>query len=84
MVGSTIVQYDTAGHMIQSFTVAGHNDGLKIDPETGKVWALQNEDGNPNLVVINPRTTAAISYTFAPPDNGANPPNPPMPGGAKV
>ena len=48
----------------------GHNDGLKIDPETGKVWALQNEDGNPNLVVINPKTTAAIAYTFPTPDNG--------------
>jgi hypothetical protein len=34
------------------------------------VWAIQNEDGNPNLVVINPRTTAAIAYTFPTPDNG--------------
>jgi hypothetical protein len=78
---STIVEYDASGTVLHYWQAPGHNDGLKIDPGTGKIWALQNEDGNPNLVVINPRTTAATSYTFAPPDNGANPPNPPMPGG---
>jgi hypothetical protein len=78
---STIVEFNASGTVLHYWQTPGHNDGLKIDPGTGKVWALQNEDGNPNLVVINPRTTAAISYTFAPPDNGANPPNPPMPGG---
>jgi hypothetical protein len=67
---STIVEFSDSGKELHYWQVPGHNDGLKIDPETGKVWALQNEDGNPNLVVINPRTTAAIAYTFATPDNG--------------
>ena len=67
---STIVEYSDNGTVLHYWQVSGHNDGLKIDPESGKVWALQNEDGNPNLVVINPRTTAAIAYTFPAPDNG--------------
>lgn len=67
---STIVEFSAGGTVLHYWQTPGHNDGLKIDPETGKVWALQNEDGNPNLVVINPKTTAAIAYTFAAPDNG--------------
>jgi hypothetical protein len=67
---STIVEYSDSGKVLHYWQTSGHNDGLKIDPETGKVWALQNEDGNPNLVVINPKTTAVIDYTFPPPDNG--------------
>src|SRR5262249_19773484 len=78
---STIVEFSARGTVFHYWQTPGHNDGLKVDPETGKVWALQNEDGNPNLVVIDPRTTATVAYTFAPPDNGANPPNPPAPGG---
>ncbi len=67
---STIVEYSAGGTVLHFWQTPGHNDGLKIDPDTGKVWALQNEDGNPNLVVINPKTTAAVAYTFPPPDNG--------------
>jgi hypothetical protein len=62
---STIVQYDTAGHLIQTFSVKGHNDGLKVDPATHLLWALQNEDGNPNLVVIDPVAGTATNYTIA-------------------
>jgi hypothetical protein len=67
---STIVEYSSSGTVLHYWQTPGHNDGLKIDPDTGKVWALQNEDGNPNLVVINPKTTAAVAYTFPVPDNG--------------
>jgi hypothetical protein len=31
-------------------------DGLKIEPETGLVWALQNQDGNSTLTLIDPKT----------------------------
>jgi hypothetical protein len=31
----------------RTWSVAGHNDGLKVDPTTHKVWALQNEDATP-------------------------------------
>lgn len=31
-------------------------DVLKIEPNTGLVWALQNQDGNPKLTLIDPKT----------------------------
>jgi hypothetical protein len=62
---STIVQYDTAGNIIQTFSVLGHNDGLKVDPSTHLLWALQNEDGNPNLVIIDPVAGTTTTYTIA-------------------
>ena len=50
----------------------GHNDGLKVNPYTGQIWAMQNEDANPNLVIINPVTHTQKLYTFAtaPPHGG--------------
>jgi len=52
--------------------VTGHNDGLRLDPSTHQLWALQNEDSNPNLVVIDPITGFTVKYTFAakPPHGG--------------
>ncbi|MDB5353932.1 MAG: hypothetical protein JWN24_385 [Phycisphaerales bacterium] len=67
---STIVQYNADGSIVNTFTVPGHNDGLKVDPSTHLVWALQNEDGNPNLVIINPVANTQSNFTFAPPANG--------------
>jgi hypothetical protein len=59
---STIVQYSTTGAVLNTYIVSGHNDGLKIDPTTHSVWALQNEDSNSNLVVINPTTHLQAQY----------------------
>jgi hypothetical protein len=67
---STIVEYTLNGSIVRQFSVVGHNDGLKLDPATGHLWALQNEDGNPNLVIINPGTGAATVYTFGPTAQG--------------
>jgi sugar lactone lactonase YvrE len=67
---STIVEYTAAGAIVETFSVPGHNDGLKVDPETHRVWALQNEDGNPNLVVINPNAGTQTQYSFGPVANG--------------
>jgi hypothetical protein len=61
---STIVQYDTAGNVVQTFTVPGHNDGLKVDPSTHLLWALQNEDANPSLVLIDPVAGTETTYTI--------------------
>src|SRR5260221_392432 len=47
---STIVQYSSTGTLLNTYTVSGHSDGLKINPVTHQVWALQNEDANSNLV----------------------------------
>ena len=64
---STIVEYDTTGAIVNTFSVRGHNDGLKVDPATHLVWAMQNEDANPNLVIINPTTGTETLETFAAP-----------------
>jgi hypothetical protein len=51
---STIAKFGPTGSLLGMTTVVGHNDGLRYDPYTGQMWALQNEDANPNLVLINP------------------------------
>ncbi|MBV8683946.1 MAG: PEPxxWA-CTERM sorting domain-containing protein [Caulobacteraceae bacterium] len=63
---STIAEYSSTGSLLATLTVTGHNDGLRLDPYTGQLWAVQNEDGNPNLVLINPKTlTMSAPYSFS-------------------
>ncbi|HEY2036118.1 MAG TPA: hypothetical protein VGG96_03820, partial [Steroidobacteraceae bacterium] len=50
--------------LVHTFTVHGHNDGLKVDPYSRLLWALQNEDRNPNLVIIDPESGSQREYTF--------------------
>jgi hypothetical protein len=67
---STIVQYNERTGAIQfTYSIAGSVDGLKIDPATGLVWALQNQDGNATLSLINP-----ITHTVSGPLRYASPP----------
>jgi hypothetical protein len=44
------------GAIRKTYSIAGSVDGLKIEPETGLVWALQNQDGNSTLTLIHPTT----------------------------
>jgi len=68
---STIVEYKMNGDMVWTYSVKGHNDGLRVNPRTKQLWAMQNEDANPNLVIIDPKTRAQTLYTFAaPPPHG--------------
>lgn len=67
---STIVEYKLNGDVVTTFSVVGHNDGLRVNPQTKKLWALQNEDGNPNLAIIDPTTGTQTVYTFAPTAHG--------------
>jgi PEP-CTERM motif len=57
---STIVQYSPGGAVQHTYSIPGLVDGLKFNPVTGKVWALQNNDGNASLSIIDP-TTHAVS-----------------------
>ena len=57
---STIVQYSMSGAIKHVYKIAGEVDGLKVDPATGMVFALQNQDGNSTLSLINP-TTQVVS-----------------------
>jgi hypothetical protein len=52
---STVVQYSLNGTVRHTYSIAGSVDGLKIDPETGLVWAMQNQDGNSTLTLIDPK-----------------------------
>ena len=67
---STIVEYKANGDMVRTYTVPGHNDGLRVNPRTKHLWAMQNEDGSPNLVIINPKTGTQKMYTFGPTPHG--------------
>ena len=62
---SNLVEYDIAtGSVLQNISVPGHMDGLKINPTTNEVWATENEDGNPTLTVVSPKTGKFKTYTF--------------------
>ncbi|SIO63173.1 hypothetical protein SAMN05443247_09613 [Bradyrhizobium erythrophlei] len=65
---STIIQYDKAGHFVHAYSIAGSVDGLKYNPETGMVWALQNQDARSSLTLIDPNTqTIAAHFNYANP-----------------
>src|SRR5579864_9796809 len=67
---STIVEYKMNGDVVTTFSVLGHNDGLRVNPQTKQLWAMQNEDANPNLVIIAPTTGMQTVYTFGPTPHG--------------
>jgi hypothetical protein len=62
---STIVQYTLGGKVVHTFSVLGHNDGLRYNPATKLLWSTSNEDGNPRIVTIDPATGVITPYTFA-------------------
>jgi hypothetical protein len=66
---STIVQYSLSGNVQRTFSVPGHNDGLRVVGED-ELWALQNEDANPNLVVIDLESGQQRMFSFAPTVHG--------------
>jgi len=67
---STIVQYTLDGQVVQTFSVLGHCDGLRFNPDTGLLWATSNEDGNPRIVTIDPESGQITPYTFPTPPHG--------------
>jgi hypothetical protein len=72
-LNSQVVEFDKDGSVVHIYTVPGHSDGLKLDPVTKRLWALQNEDASPNLVIIDPRTqhqSQAYSFSATPHGGG--------------
>jgi hypothetical protein len=69
---NTIVQYDLSANLIKQFTVPGHVDGLLARGDTNELWAMANEDGNPELTIINLATGTQTTYhpTVNPPTHG--------------
>lgn len=58
---STVVEYTPAGSIVRQVTIPGHNDGLRLDPTSGMLVALQNEDANPTIAYINPANGAVTA-----------------------
>jgi len=67
---STIVEYKENRDMVRTYTVPGHNDSLRVNPRSKHLWAMQNEDQNPNLVIINPKNGTQKMYMFGPTPHG--------------
>jgi hypothetical protein len=67
---STIVEYSMNGKVLHNMRIKGHNDGLKVNPKTNLLWALQNEDANPYLLIIDPKNWHSKKYTFEKPAHG--------------
>ena len=65
---STIVQYSPGGAVQHVYTISGLVDGLKVNPVTGMVWALENNDANATLSFIDPTTQTVTSpLKYGPP-----------------
>jgi hypothetical protein len=64
---STIVQYSPTGAVQQEYKIQGSVDGLRYDPFTGQVWALQNEDARSHITIINPTTGTLTALSYAQP-----------------
>ena len=67
---STVVEYDLKGKMLNHWTVAGHSDGMRIDPSTHLVWTTSCEDGNPSFATIDPTSGTVTPYKFPAPPHG--------------
>ena len=64
---SLVVQYDLSGHVLKMYTLAGYVDGLRYDAERNVIWAMQNQDGNSSLTLIDPVQgfTSFSPYSYA-------------------
>ena len=61
---STVVEYDPSGNVVQTYNIAGYVDGLKLNLVTGDIWALQNQDGNSKLAIIDPVTQSVSHFSY--------------------
>lgn len=61
-VKNTIIQYDFNATTLKTYKVPGHCDGLLARTDTNELWAMANEDGNPELTIINFGTGAQKTY----------------------
>lgn len=63
---STVVEYDLTGTVKNMYTIPGSVDGLQADTK-GRIVALQNQDGNSTVTLINPKTgiVPGSPFTYA-------------------
>jgi hypothetical protein len=67
---STVVEYDMNGKILGHWAVAGHSDGMRIDPTTHLVWTTSCEDGSPKFATIDTSSGTVTPYTFPPTPHG--------------
>jgi hypothetical protein len=67
---STVVEYDMKGKILNHWSVAGHSDGMRMDPTTHLIWTTSCEDGNPRFATIDPIANRVTPYTFPPAPHG--------------
>jgi len=63
---STVVAFDGAGTVKQTWSVPGRVDGLTADPRHGRIFATANEDLNSSLFLITPTSKGLQHLTFSP------------------
>ena len=59
---NTVVQYDLGGNVLKTYSVPGHVDGLMARTDTNRLWAMSNEDANPELTIIDLATGTQKIY----------------------
>src|SRR5258708_1620415 len=67
---STVIEYDLRGKILNHWPVAGHSDGMRVDPSTHLVWTTSCEDGNPMFATIDPAAGTVTPYKFPDPPHG--------------
>src|SRR5260370_1216567 len=67
---STVIEYDLKGEILNHWSVAGHSDGMRVDPSTHLVWTTSCEDGNPMFATIDPTAGTVTPYKFPDPAHG--------------
>jgi hypothetical protein len=60
---STVVRYSMTGTVQQTWSILGNVDGLRPDP-SGTVWALQNNDGNSTLTLLQAGSSTTTLLTY--------------------
>lgn len=60
---STVARYTLSGTLLHTWSIAGSVDGLRIDP-SGQVWAMQNQDANSSLTLIDPVSSATTQFAY--------------------
>lgn len=70
-ITNAVAQYDLSGNLLKTYTVPGHCDGLLLFDST-HLWAMANEDGNPELTIIDLSAGTQTTYqaTVNPPVHG--------------
>jgi hypothetical protein len=61
---STVVEYTMDGKVMNTFSIPGHSDGMRLDPTTHLLWTTSCEDGNPKFATIDPKSGTITPYGF--------------------